>query len=71
MAQPQYALIIYWSDEDESFIAEVLELPGCVADGHTGEDALSMVQEVMDIRIETQMEMGHLIPEPKERLMSA
>ena len=71
MTQPQCALIIYWSDEDESFIAEVPELPGCVADGHTGEDALAMIQEVMDIWFETQKEMGHLIPEPKERLMSA
>ena len=47
------------------------ELEGCAADGQTYEDALAMIQEVMDIWIETQKEMGHPIPEPKGRLMFA
>ena len=67
----RYEIIIYWSFEDKSFVAEVPELPGCVADGKTYEDALTMVKEVMDIWIETQKEMGHPIPEPKGRLMFA
>ena len=62
---------MYWSAEDNAVIAEVPELPGCVADGSTYEDALSMIQEVMDIWIETQKEMGHAIPKPKGRLMFA
>ena len=67
----RYEIIIYWSFEDKSFVAEVPELPGCVADGPTYEDALTMVKEVMDIWIDTQTEMGHPIPEPKGRLMFA
>ena len=71
MTQFKYAAIIYWSEEDKAFVAEVPELPGCVADGPTYEGALTMVQEVMDIWIETQTEMGHPIPVPKGRLMFA
>ncbi|MXY22543.1 MAG: type II toxin-antitoxin system HicB family antitoxin [Dehalococcoidia bacterium] len=67
----RYDIILYWSEEDEAFIAEVPDLPGCVADGPTYEDALAMIQEVMDIWIKTQKEMGHPIPEPKGRLMFA
>lgn len=67
----RYDIILYWSEEDEAFIAEVPDLPGCVADGPTYEDALAMIQEVMDIWIETQKEMGHPIPEPRGRLMFA
>ena len=67
----RYEIIMYWSEEDNAIIAEVPELPGCVADGPTYEDALAMIQEVMDIWIETQKEMGHPAPEPKGRLMSA
>ena len=58
----KYDIILYWSEEDEAFIAEVPDLPGCAADGPTYEGALSAVQEVMDIWIETQKEMGHSIP---------
>jgi len=67
----RYEVIIYWSSIDSAFIAEVPELEGCVADGPTYEDALAMIQEVMDIWIETQKEMGHPIPEPKGRLTFA
>ena len=71
MTQFKYAAIIYWSEEDEAFVAEVPELPGCVADGSTYEGALEMIQEVMDIWVETQKEMGHSISEPKGRPMLA
>ena len=71
MTNLKYEIIIYWSNEDNSFVAEVPELPGCVADGPTYEDALTMVKEVMHIWIETQKEMRHPIPEPKGRLMFA
>lgn len=67
----KYEIIMYWSSIDDAFIAEVPELEGCVADGPTYEGALAMIQEVMDIWIETQKEMGHPIPEPKGRLMFA
>ena len=71
MTQFKYAAIIYWSEADKAFVAEVPELPGCVADGPTYEDALEMIQEVMNIWIETQKEMGHPIPIPKGRPMFA
>ena len=64
----KYEIVMYWSDIDDTFIAEVPELPGCVADGQTYEQALSMIQEVMDIWVESQEEMGHPIPEPKQRV---
>ena len=67
----RYEIIMYWSKEDSAIIAEIPELPGCVADGHTYEEALAMIQEVMDIWIETQKEMGHTIPKPKDRLTLA
>ncbi len=67
----KYEIIMYWSGIDDAFVAEVPELEGCVADGPTYEAALAMIQEVMDIWIETQKEMGHPIPEPKGRLMFA
>ena len=67
----KYEIIMYWSKEDEAFIAEVPELPGCAADGPTYEDAIREVQEIMDIWIETAKEKGWPIPEPKGRLMFA
>ncbi|MYC06519.1 MAG: type II toxin-antitoxin system HicB family antitoxin [Chloroflexi bacterium] len=67
----RYEIVMYWSEEDGVIVAEVPELPGCVADGPTYEDALEMIQEVMDIWIETQREMGHPIPIPKGRPMFA
>ena len=71
MAQHKYEVIIYWSNEDNSFVAEVPELEGCAADGATYAEAVSNVEVIMDIWIETQTEMGHPIPEPKGRLMFA
>jgi predicted RNase H-like HicB family nuclease len=68
---PRYEVIIYWSSEDEAFIAEVPELPGCAADGTTYEQALSNVQGIIAEWIETANELGRSIPEPRGRLMFA
>lgn len=67
----RYEMIIYWSDEDQSFVVEVPELPGCVADGETYEDAVVNAKQVIEEWIETARELGRPIPEPKGRLMYA
>jgi len=67
----KYEVIIYWSQEDESFIAEVPELAGCAADGATYQEALANVEVVIQEWIETAKEMGRSIPEPKGRLVFA
>jgi len=67
----RYEIIIYWSDEDQAFIAEVPELPGCAADGETYEDALTNVQTIMDEWIETARDLGREVPKPKGRLVFA
>lgn len=68
---PKYEVIIYWSDSDQAFIAEVPELPGCAADGETYQAALAGVEVVMQEWIETAKELGRPIPQPKGRLMFA
>ncbi|WP_163558120.1 type II toxin-antitoxin system HicB family antitoxin [Halomonas sp. NO4] len=67
----RYELIIYWSDEDGSFVVEVPELPGCMADGETYEQAVANAQCVIGEWIETARALGRPIPEPKGRLMYA
>lgn len=67
----KYEIVIYWSDEDEAFIAEVPELPGCAADGLTYVEALANVDVIIHEWIETARELGRAIPEPKGRLMYA
>ena len=67
----KYELVIYWSDEDGAFIAEVPELAGCAADGKTYQEALANAEVVIQDRIETAKELGRPIPKPKERLMFA
>ena len=67
----RYELIIYWSDEDEAFIAEVPELPGCAADGATYAEAVKNVEVVIEEWIETAKELGREIPVPKGRLAYA
>ena len=61
----KYEVIIYWSDEDSAFIAEVPELPGCIADGATYQEALTNAEIVIQEWIETAKELGRPIPEPK------
>ena len=63
----KYETIIYWSDEDQSFIAEVPELPGCMAHGSTPDEALKNVQEAIQLWLDTACEFGDPIPEPKGR----
>jgi predicted RNase H-like HicB family nuclease len=67
----KYEVIIYWSEDDQAFIAEVPELPGCAADGPSYRKALANVERVIDEWIETARELGRPIPEPKGRLMFA
>jgi len=67
----KYEVIIYWSDEDQAFIAEVPELPGCAADGATYQEALSNVEVVLQEWIDTAKELRRPIPEPKGRLVFA
>lgn len=67
----RYEVIIYWSDEDQAYIAEVPELPGCAADGATYQEALANVEVVIQEWFETAKELGRPIPEPKGRLMFA
>ena len=61
----KYEIIIYWSDEDNAFIAEVPELPGCMAHGETPEKALKNAKEAIQLWIDTAKEFGDTIPEPK------
>ena len=68
----KYEIIIYWSNEDDVFIAEAPELPGCTAHGHTHDEALDNCHVAIDLWLETAREFGRQIPEPKgRRLMYA
>lgn len=67
----KYEVVIYWSEEDKAFVAEVPELPGCAADGATYQEALVNVETIVQEWIETARELGRQIPEPKGRLMFA
>lgn len=68
----KYEVIIYWSEEDQLFIAEVPELPGCMAHGNMPEEALAQVKEAIHLWLETAKELGSPIPQPKgRRLMFA
>jgi predicted RNase H-like HicB family nuclease len=71
MSNYRYEVIIYWSDEDQAFIAEVPELPGCAADGQTYQETVTNVETIIQEWIETALELGRPIPEPKGRLMYA
>jgi predicted RNase H-like HicB family nuclease len=67
----KFEIILYWSDEDQAFIAEVPELPGCAADGTTRQEALANVEVVISEWLETARELGRPIPEPRGRLLFA
>ena len=71
MPKPRYEVIIYWSDEDGAFIAEVPELPGCAADGRTHREALENVETIIQEWLQTARELGRPIPKPKGRLVFA
>ena len=67
----RYEIILYWSDPDQAFLAEVPELPGCAADGATYQEALANVEVIIKEWIETATELGRPVPRPRGRLMFA
>jgi len=67
----RYEIIIFWSEEDAAYIAEVPELPGCMADGPTYHEALQNAERVIDEWIETAKSIGRAIPSPRGRLAYA
>jgi len=69
--EPRYEVIIFWSHEDNAFVAEVPELPGCMADGGTYQEALSNAEQIVREWIETANELGRPVPQPKGRLTYA
>ncbi|WP_145278343.1 type II toxin-antitoxin system HicB family antitoxin [Tautonia plasticadhaerens] len=71
MNSPRYEIIIYWSEVDQAFIAEVPELAGCASDGSSYQEALAAVEVVIGEWIETARALGRPIPEPRGRLVHA
>jgi predicted RNase H-like HicB family nuclease len=71
MKMIRYEVIIYWSEEDQAFIAEVPELPGCMADGASYQEALANAEVIAKEWIETARELNREIPKPKGRLVYA
>lgn len=67
----KYEIIIYWSKDDDAYIAEVPELPGCMTDSKTYQDALNSVKKIIAEWIETEKELNRPIPEPKGRFVFA
>ena len=67
----KYELVIYWSEEDKSFIAEVPELPGCKSDDQSYQEVVKNVETIIDEWIETAKSLGRNIPNPKGKLMYA
>jgi predicted RNase H-like HicB family nuclease len=63
----RYEIIIFWSDDDDAFVADVPELPGCMAHGATYEEALESAKQAIDLWLNTAKEFGDPIPEPKGR----
>ena len=70
MASHEYQILIYWSEEDEAYIAEVPELPGAMADGATRQEALANVESIIQEWVETARELGRPIPQAQGRLMT-
>ena len=68
---PKYEVIIYWSEDDAAYVAEVPELPGCAADGATYAQALANVETVIGEWLETAQSLGRAIPSPRGRLLFA
>ena len=68
---PNYQVIIYWSDEDNAFIAEAPELPGCMADGKTRQEVLANLEVIMEEWIATAKELGRPLPDIKGKLSYA
>ena len=71
MSEHRYEIVIYWSDQDQAYVAEVPELAGCMADGPTYSAALEQAQDAIDVWITTARELGREIPKPRGRLLLA
>ena len=69
--EAKYEMIIYWSQEDQAFIVEAPELPGCMADGRTYQEAVANAEVIISEWIETANEVGRDVPQPKGKLMYA
>lgn len=67
----KYELVIYWSEDDDAYIVEVPELPGCMADGKTYEETIKNALDAIKDWIETARELGRQIPKPRGRLLYA
>lgn len=67
----RYELIIYWSDDDDAYVVEVPELPGCMADGQSYVEAVENAVKVIDEWIETAKDLGREVPKPKGKLVYA
>ena len=67
----RYEVNIYWSNDDDAFIAEAPELPGCAADGASYQEALANLEVIIEEWIETAMELGRPIPQPRGRVSAA
>lgn len=70
MRPQEYQMIIYWSSEDESYLVEVPDLPGCMADGKTRQEALANAETIIEEWIETARDLGRSIPVPQGRLLT-
>ena len=69
--ESKYEIIIFWSEEDDAYVAEVPELAGCMGDGKTYQEALANTERIIQEWIDTATELGRPIPQPKGRLMYA
>ena len=67
----KYEIIIYWSERDDAYLAEVPELPGCMADGTSYQEAVANAEQVIQEWLDTANELGRSIPQPRGRLMYA
>ena len=63
----RYEIIIFWSDEDAAFVADVPELPGCMAHGSSHAEALTNAEQAIQLWMETALELGRPVPQPKGR----
>ncbi|ATG90776.1 type II toxin-antitoxin system HicB family antitoxin [Methylomonas koyamae] len=67
----KYEMIVYWSESDQAYLVEVPELSGCMADGKSYQEAVKNAEVVIQEWIDTALELGRVIPEPKGRLLYA
>ena len=66
----KYQMVIYWSEEDHAYLVEVPELPGCMADGKTRQEALANAETIIQEWVETAHELGRSVPSPQGRLLT-